>query len=105
MNLKTEETAEEAAKRVYLDSAIRSLDTCGRYWNSTIPRPTAKALVQLLKDNGYKISVMEIPPLWEHVFFISNLDLETIQDIAKARAKLINEQMETHESLTPNLPI
>jgi len=60
----------KTVKRVYLKEVKRSLDIDGKYWNSSIPRPTAKELAKQLKDNGYDVSFQEIKPVYEHVFFL-----------------------------------
>ncbi|GIU45348.1 hypothetical protein [Shewanella algidipiscicola] len=92
---------ENTVKRVYLDTAIEALESNGRYWNSTIPRPTAKKLYQMLEERGYgHLMHTEISPRYEHVFYHER-DFEQVQLIAIERARLQNLYPEMSEQEFP----
>lgn len=87
----------ESVKTVYLKEAMQSLDAYGKYWNSSIPRPTAKELAKQLKNNGYDVSFQEIKPIYEHVFYFPEYEAG-LGAIATERATMI-------ESADNSLPL
>ena len=60
----------KTVKRAYLKEAMRYLDMDGKYWNASIPRPTAIELAKQLRAHGYDVSFQEIKPVYEHVFYL-----------------------------------
>lgn len=79
----------------FLEDAINSINTYGRYWNSSISRSLTDALCQKLAESGLPVFVWEIPPQWEHVFFLKtdldNATKEKINNIANQRFSLMEQ--------------
>ncbi|WP_199527324.1 hypothetical protein [Pseudoalteromonas sp. bablab_jr004] len=80
-------------KQAYFDEAKASLDMNGRYWNSSIPRPSATELLEQLRCDGYEVSVQEIKPVWEHVFYLPEYE-NGVDDIAIQRALIMETEDE-----------
>lgn len=78
----------ETVRAVYIKEAMQSLDADGKYWNASIPRPTAKELAEQLKNNGYNVSFQEIKPIYEHVFYFPEYEAG-LDAIAIERAAII----------------
>lgn len=92
---------ESTVKRVYLDAAIESLETRGRYWNSTIPKETARKLCQMLEERGYEhLMHASFKPRFEHVFYFER-DFELVQSIAIERDRLQNLHTDMSEKELP----
>jgi len=99
----TEEEMERYVKENFLKDAISSIKEHGRYWNSSIPRTLTSALSQQLEHAGFNVTVWEIPPQWEHVFYLqedtSTKYRDLIMNIAEQRYSLMENG--TSESLLP----
>ncbi|UML92128.1 hypothetical protein [Shewanella xiamenensis] len=79
---------ENTVKKYYLDAAIEALESNGRYWNSTIPKETARKLCQMLKERGYEdLMHSSFSPRYEHVFYFEK-DFELVKSIAIKRDRL-----------------
>lgn len=101
MMINDELELESTVKRVFLDAAIESLESNGRYWNSTIPRPTAKVLCKMLKERGYMhLKHTEIKPNYEHVFYFER-DSELVKSIAIKRDRIQKLYPEMSEKELP----
>lgn len=96
----TDEEKIEYVKYHYLADAIYNIEECGRYWNASISRTMRGALEQTLYSSGYEVTVLELPPDWEHVFTLDGLkNSDLIEKIALIRSiereKGINEYFMT----------
>lgn len=81
----------------FLDDAIESIEAHRRYWNPSISRTMTGAVSQALEESGYLVFVWEIPPQWEHVFFLredTTVDNQEIKDIAEERFRLMEKGVE-----------
>jgi hypothetical protein len=80
-------TKDEKLKYVeehYLVDAIQSIKKYRRYWNSTISRTLTDALNIKLKSSGYSTACFELPPQWEHVYYLlEDASLEYIDEMKK----------------------
>lgn len=89
----TESEKEDYVEEHLLDEALKSIKTSGRYWHSSIPRVLTNALSKKLREAGYPVIVREIPPQWEHVFYLekyaSASNGEELELIAKKRYELM----------------
>jgi len=89
----TEEEKLEYVKEHFLQDALSSIEHHGRYWNPSISRTLTSALRQQLETHGYNVIVWEIPPQWEHVFYLqehANSDYqEEVRRIAEKRYSLM----------------
>lgn len=78
-------------KEHFLGDAIESIKVHRRYWNPSISRTMTGALSQALEEGGYPVTIWEIPPQWEHVFYLredaSSDNDEIIRVIAEERSR------------------
>lgn len=81
----------ETVKDAYFEEAKKSLDIYGRYWNSSIPRPSAIELVEQLRNDGYDVSFEEFKPVWEHVFYLPDYK-DGLDYIAIQRASIMESE-------------
>lgn len=89
-----EEEKLEYVKEHFLDDAIASIEAHRRYWNPSISRTMTSALSQALEEAGYSVFVWEIPPQWEHVFYMredATVENQEIKDIAEERLRLMEQ--------------
>jgi hypothetical protein len=82
------EEIEECVRSHYLNEAIISIETHGRYWHGSISRTAAKVLVDLLCYKGINVIAHELPPEWEFVFDGKVHDLEDLKRVATERTVL-----------------
>lgn len=84
-------------KENFLSDAIASIKIHRRYWNSTISRTMTRALADALEEIGYAVHVWEIPPQWEHVFYLqedAGVQDKEIKAIAMERFRLMEQGTE-----------
>lgn len=84
----------EYVKEHLLVEAIESIEAHRRYWNPSISRTLTGALSNALEDAGYPVFVWEIPPQWEHVFYLqedASVGNSEIKAIAEERFRLMGQ--------------
>ncbi|QGX40163.1 hypothetical protein [Permianibacter aggregans] len=85
----------------FLEEAISSIESHGRYWNASISRLLTGTLARKLADAGYSVIVREVPPQWEHVFYLSKdasqKNDKVIDSIAKKRYELMESERSKSE--------
>lgn len=101
MNMNNEEKSKYLEEH-FLGEAIASIETHRRYWNPSISRTLTSALSAALEESGYPVFVWEIPPQWEHVFYLqedAKVDDVEIKAIAEERFRLMEQGID--ETLLP----
>ncbi|MFC6634018.1 hypothetical protein [Microbulbifer taiwanensis] len=84
----TPEEKEAHVKEHLLNEALESIRHCGRYWNGSISRSLASTLKWLLESSGYpNIYMREIPPDWEHVYYMYEHS-DVVEQIAYERSSI-----------------
>ncbi|UAA39122.1 hypothetical protein KIH87_01780 [Paraneptunicella aestuarii] len=85
------------AKEHYLEGAVESLERVGRYWNGSIARVMVKPLQEAIEEEGYEVFVREIPPIWEHVFYlVDNVEADysnKLEEIALRRSVQLEQNI------------
>lgn len=88
------EKNEEYVRQNFLDEAILSIKKNRRYWNSSISSRLVSVLCKLLDEVDLPVFAWEIPPQWEHVFYLqSDIDKqEEIKVIAQKRYEFMSDE-------------
>lgn len=68
-----------------LSEALVEIKSTGMYWNAGISRTQTGALSHLIEKHGYKVSITEVPPEWEHVFDTTGASYKKLCEIANSR--------------------
>ncbi len=99
----TDDEKMEYVTEHFLEDAIKSIEEHRRYWNPTISRTMTKALATALENSGFPVFAWELPPQWEHVFFLKeDVDVENreLKQIAERRYEMMEDGVE--DDLLPN---
>jgi len=96
----TDDEKKEYVKEHFLSEAIASIEEVGRYWNGSISRTLTSALCEALEEECFKVTVREIPPEWEHVFYLiserATEYTEILESIAIQRSTQKENDVEEH---------
>lgn len=90
----------EYVKEHFLAEAINSIEAHRRYWNPSISRTLTSALSKELEGAGYPVVVWEIPPQWEHVFYLqedASIESAEIKAIAEERFRLMEQGVDASQ--------
>ena len=99
VNMNIEEKS-EYVKEHFLAEAIESIEAHRRYWNSSISRTLTGALSKELENSGYPVFVCEIPPQWEHVFYLqedAGVENAEIEAIAEERLRVMEQGVDADQ--------
>lgn len=79
----------------YLQDALESLAKYGRYWNGAISRTMAGNLNSAIKKSGIDTLYSELPPQWEHVYYLSqDASLEYFENLRSIAVERFNHDLE-----------
>ncbi|MDR9498839.1 MAG: hypothetical protein RI556_06660 [Hydrogenovibrio sp.] len=91
----TKNEKKEYLREHFLDDAVQSLKSVGRYWHGSISRTMTNAFCSLLNDKGYDVIVRKIPPEWEHVFYLSE---DSSSEYSNKLEKIANKRSEQKDA-------